>query len=251
MSDLEEPLNLYQPIGAKSYDSKIEIERLLPRRRPAERYIIHPERNVHRRQIAMSSFLGHSLAAYSLASAARRNPATSPGRLSWAVWLIALASAPDLDYLIPALSSSAHGGVRITHSIAFSLILPLCTCGGLYLAGSPDRQRLTLSICAMLAGLSHLVLDFLVGVTPLPLFWPLSAAACASPIGVLPSAGRIQILNYYLYRNLLIEVGILAPILYVAREAYRGEIGDKNRTRIIVSLLIAGGLMVWSVGLRR
>src|SRR5262249_7369043 len=163
------------------------------------------------------------LAAYSLASAARQNPASRLRRLMWAGWLIALASAPDLDYLIPALGSPAHHGLRITHSVAFSLVLPLCTGGALYLARVPVRQRRSLSICAALAGLSHLVLDFLVGVTPLPLLWPLSASAITSPIGVLPSAGRMRVLNYYFYRNLLIEVGILAPILYLARKLYRGE----------------------------
>jgi inner membrane protein len=199
----------------------------------------------------MSSFLGHSLAACSLASAMRQNPASPLGRLCWAGWLIALASAPDLDYLIPALNSSAHQGLRITHSIAFSLALPLCTGCALYLAGSPEGQRKSLSICAAIAGLSHLVLDFLVGVTPLPLLWPLSAAVFVSPIGLLPSAGRMQILNYYLYRNLLIEVGVLAPILYVARELYRREISVENRKRIIVLLSIAGSFIAWSVCLSR
>src|SRR5262249_14977986 len=120
----------------------------------------------------MSSFLGHSLAAYSLASCMRRSLASPSGRLSWDLWLIAFACAHDIDYLIPALNSSAHQGLRITHSIAFSLILPLCTGGALYLARSPEHQRWLLSVCAALAGLSHLVLDFLVGVTPLPLLWP-------------------------------------------------------------------------------
>jgi inner membrane protein len=199
----------------------------------------------------MSSFLGHSLAAYSLASAARQRLASLSGRLSWAVWLIALASAPDIDYLIPALNSSAHQGLRITHSIAFSLILPLCTSGALYLARSSEPQRRSMSICAALAGLSHLALDFLVGVTPLPLFWPLSAAAFVSPIGILPSAGQMRIMNYYFYRNLLIEIGVLAPILYVARGLYRGELGVENRARIIASLLIAGCFIAWSAGLSR
>jgi inner membrane protein len=199
----------------------------------------------------MSSFLGHSLAAYSLASAVRQNDASLSGRLSWAVWLIALASAPDIDYLIPDLNSFAHQGLRITHSIAFSLILPLCTGGALYLARSTEPQRRSLSICAALAGLSHLVLDFLVGVTPLPLLWPLSAAAFVSPIGILPSAGRMLIMNYYFYRNLLIEIGVLAPILYIARGLYRGEFGVEHRARIIVSLLIAGCFIAWSAGLSR
>ena len=199
----------------------------------------------------MSSFLGHSLAAYSLASAARRSLASPSGRLSWAVWLIALASAPDLDYLIPALNSSANHGIRITHSIAFSLILPICTCCALYSARSPEIQRWSLSICAALAGLSHLLLDFLVGVTPLPLLWPLSDAAFVSPIGILPSAGRMRVMNYYFYRNLLIEVGVLAPILYVARAQYRGELSVENRARIIALLLIAGCFIAWSAGLSR
>ncbi len=199
----------------------------------------------------MSSFLGHSLAAYSLASAARQRFVSTSARLSWAVWLIALASAPDLDYLISALNSSSHHGLRITHSIAFSLVPPLCTIIALRLVRKTEPQRRSLSICAALAGLSHLVLDFLVGVTPLPLLWPLSDAAFVSPIGLLPSAGRIRVLNYYFYRNLLIEVGILAPILYLARGLYSGEIGVEKRARIIVTLLIAGFFIAWSAGLRR
>jgi inner membrane protein len=199
----------------------------------------------------MSSFLGHSLAAYSLASAVRQSLASPSGRFSWAVWLIALASAPDIDYLLPALNSSAHHGLRITHSIAFSLTLPLCTSGALYLARSPEPHRRSLSIYAALAGLSHLVLDFLVGVTPLPLLWPLSLAAFVSPIGILPSAGRMRVMNYYFYRNLLIEVGVLAPILYVSRGLYCGELSVENRARIIVLLLISGCFIVWSAGLSR
>jgi inner membrane protein len=199
----------------------------------------------------MSSFLGHSLAAYSLASAVRQSLASPSGRLSWAAWLIALASAPDIDYLIPALNTSANHGLRITHSIAFSLTLPLCTIGALYLARIPEPQRGLLSLCAALAGLSHLVLDYLVGVTPLPLLWPLVDAAFVSPIGLLPSAGRMRVMNYYFYRNLLIEVGVLTPILYVARGLYRGELGVENRARIIVLLLIAGCFIAWSAGLSR
>jgi inner membrane protein len=167
------------------------------------------------------------------------------------VWLIALASVPDIDYVIPALNSSAHHGLRITHSIAFSLILPLCTGCALYLWRTPEPQRRSLSICAALAGLSHLVLDFLVGVTPLPLLWPLADAAFVSPIGILPSAGRIWVLNYYFYRNMLIEVGVLAPILYIAKGLYRGELSVEYRARIIALLLIAGCFIAWSACLSR
>lgn len=167
------------------------------------------------------------------------------------MWMIALASAPDIDYLIPALNSSANHGLRITHSIVFSLIMPLCVCGAPRLARSPATQRGSLSICAALAGLSHLVLDFLVGVTPLPLLWPISVETYVSPIGILPSAGRIRVLNYYFYRNLLIEIGVLAPTLYVAREFYRGKLTIENRARIMLLLLITGCFIAWSAGLSR
>jgi inner membrane protein len=199
----------------------------------------------------MSSFLGHSLAAYSLASATRYHRGSISLRFLWAGWLIVLASAPDVDYLIPALNSRAHHGLRITHSVAFSLFLPLCTAVVLCLTSRDGRKLKSLSVCASLAGLSHLILDFFVGVTPLPLLWPFSMATFASPIGVLPSAGRVQLSNYYFYRNLVIEMGILAPTLYVARAVYCGTIGGQNRARIIVLLTIAGCFIAWSLSLSR
>ena len=199
----------------------------------------------------MSSFIGHSLAAYSLASAAGLRREAASLWVMWAGWLVVLASAPDIDYLVPALNSRAHHGIRITHSVAFGLALPLCTAVTLRLAGVDGRRLKVLSACAALAGLSHLVLDFLVGVTPLPLLWPLSAATFASPAGILPSAGRIQLSNYYFYRNLLIEIGVLAPTLYVARAVYCGTIGAQNRARIVVLLTIAGCFIAWSLSLSR
>jgi membrane-bound metal-dependent hydrolase YbcI (DUF457 family) len=169
----------------------------------------------------------------------------------WLGWLVVLASAPDIDYLVPALGSPAHQGSRITHSVAFSLILPLSSVGVLYFVQGLKSQRRLLSICAVLAGLSHLVLDFLVGVTPLPLLWPLGSTPFVSPVGILPSAGRIQLSNYYLYRNVLIEVGVLAPLFYVARELYLGERGARNRARMLILLLVAGCFVMWSVSLSR
>jgi membrane-bound metal-dependent hydrolase YbcI (DUF457 family) len=199
----------------------------------------------------MSSFLGHSLVAYSLFSLDRRERPYTPWRVVWLAWLIVLASAPDIDYLVPALASPAHQGSRITHSIALSMVLPLFSVGVLYFVKGLKSQRRLLSVCVVLAGLSHLFLDFLVGVTPLPLLWPLDSAAFASPVGVLPSAGRIQLSNYYLYRNVLIEVGVLAPIFYVARELYLGESGIRDRARVLILLLVAGCFVAWSVSLSR
>ena len=199
----------------------------------------------------MSSFLGHGLAAYSLASAVRHRREPASHGLVWAGWLVVLALAPDVDYLIPALNSRAHHGLRITHSVAFSLVLPLCTAVVLRFTGGDGRRLKSMGVCAALAGLSHLLLDFLVGVTPLPLLWPFSAAAFTAPAGILPSAGGIQLSNYYFYRNLIIETGILAPTLYVARGLYCGALGVQNTARIIVLLMIAGCFIAWSLGLSR
>lgn len=199
----------------------------------------------------MSSFLGHGLAAYSLASASRYRQGAAWLRIMWVGWLIALGSAPDVDYLIPALNSRAHQGLRITHSAAFSLALPLCTVAVLRLTGRCDGRLKSLSVCAALAGLSHLALDFLVGVTPLPLLWPFSEATFASPAGILPSAGSVRLSNYYFYRNLVIETGVLAPILYVVRGVYSGEIGVRNKARILLLLSIAGCFIAWSLSLDR
>ena len=199
----------------------------------------------------MSSFIGHSLVAYSLFSLDQWRRASSRWRAVWLGWLVVLASAPDIDYLVPALASPAHQGRRITHSIALSMALPLFSIGVLYFVKGLKSRRRLLSVCAVLAGLSHLVLDFLVGVTPLPLLWPLDSAAFASPVGLLPSAGRIQLSNYYLYRNVLIEVGVIAPVCYVARGLYLGEISTRDRASVFILLLVAGCFVAWSVSLSR
>lgn len=199
----------------------------------------------------MSSFFGHSLAAYTLASATQCRRGAARLKFLWAGWLVVLASTPDIDYVIPALDSRAHQGLRITHSVAFSLALPLCTVVALYFTGRCRARLKTLGVCAALAGLSHLVFDFLVGVTPLPLLWPFGAAVFTSPLGILPSAGGVRLSNYYFYRNLVIEMGILAPTLYAARGVYCGAIGAQDRARMIVLLVIAGCFIAWSLSLSR
>jgi hypothetical protein len=199
----------------------------------------------------MSSFLGHTLTAYTLFFLDQQKRPATLWKWAWLGWLIVLASAPDIDYLVPALGSPAHRGTRITHSIAFSLALPLLGVGVLSATEDRKSQRRLLSVCAVLAGLSHLVLDFLVGVTPLPLFWPFSSATFASPLGILPSAGRVQLSNYYLYRNLLIEAGVLAPFYYVARDIYLRGIAPRNKVTLLILLMIAGCFTVWSVSLSR
>ena len=84
-----------------------------------------------------------------------------------------------------------------------------------------------------------------------PLLWPLGGAVFASPAGILPSAGGVRLSNYYFYRNLVIEMGVLAPTLYLARGLYCGDVGARNRARVIVLLTVAGCFIAWSLSLSR
>jgi hypothetical protein len=69
----------------------------------------------------MSSFIGHSLAAFSTYSVEKQPP--SPHKIYWLGWLIIIASAPDIDHIIRTLHlRSQHQDIRITHSILLSLL---------------------------------------------------------------------------------------------------------------------------------
>lgn len=51
----------------------------------------------------MSSLLGHSLTALTVASAGRTNQiGLTRWRSRWLRWLVVLANAPDIDYLLPS-----------------------------------------------------------------------------------------------------------------------------------------------------
>lgn len=112
------------------------------------------------------------------------------------------AIAPDLDYFVPFLHKGEHDGLRISHSIAFTLIL------------------LTLTV----------------GVHPMPLFWPLIDETFRSPIGLLPSSGALSFTNDYFYRNLAIELGVLIPILAVIQLALRGRFKTQPRWLLLAAL---------------
>ncbi|MEL6927047.1 MAG: metal-dependent hydrolase [Cyanobacteria bacterium J06600_6] len=171
----------------------------------------------------MSSFAGHSLAAITVYVATgcvilpqgdRPQPLkVNPKQLIWLGCLIVIASIPDLDYVAQSWNSSNNQGLRVTHSLVFSLIAPCLAIAVLRLLKS---QRIWLRSCqATFAGLSHLVLDLLVGVTPLPLLFPLIKIPFKLPFGILPSAGKIDLYNYYFYRNLGLEMGVLMPLFLI------------------------------------
>jgi inner membrane protein len=164
----------------------------------------------------MSSFIGHSLPALSLHFSRQQQHQSSiyssKYRNLWLIWLILVAWLPDIDHFVPALHASAHQGLRITHSIFVSLILPCCTVLILRLLKFKGRELGILSSQLILAALSHLVFDLLTGAMALPLLYPLSLQTYKLPFGLLPSAGRISLFNYYLYQNLFIEMGVLLPL---------------------------------------
>ncbi|MEM7018609.1 MAG: metal-dependent hydrolase [Pseudomonadota bacterium] len=160
----------------------------------------------------MSSFIGHALTASFIFVSHRnvQNNINWPGAC-WLGWLVLVALAPDLDYIVTFLNKTHFAGLRVTHSILFTALPPLLTI--IVLAKFNIRKPLKLSaIQVIAASQSHLILDFLVGVHPLPLFWPLSDAAFRTPVGVLPSAGALNLTNFYFYRNLAIELGVLIPL---------------------------------------
>lgn len=195
----------------------------------------------------MSSFIGHSLIAITVFKYADKGN-DRRSKIIWLSWLVICALFPDVDYLFIKLQSTHNNGIRITHSIAFSLLLPVITIIFLFL--TKNKEIKVKSIQVILAGISHLVLDMLVGVTPDPLLFPLSDTAVKLPAGILPSAGAISLFNYYFYRNLLIEVGILAPICYLLFKAANSTSG-LNRLKMAALLIIFLSCVFWSLSLNR
>src|ERR671932_1543876 len=199
----------------------------------------------------MSSFIGHSLAATSTYYVEKQP--TSRNTRYWLGWLIIVASAPDVDHIIPALHLTyQYQDVRISHSIVLSLVLPIGTILLLTLLGCKGRSRIIRSQQVILAGLSHLVLDLLTGVNKLPLLWPFSTKNFKLPFGVLPSAGGVNLFNYFLYRNLLIEIGVLAPLVYMAFLISHDKSNTHQQKFLIGGLLLISiCFMVGSFSLRR
>lgn len=120
---------------------------------------------------------------------------------------VALAVGPDTDYLgVWLFDYSADP--RITHSLLFALVAALSA--GWAVAKFTAERPPFLALLA--ASASHPALDLLVGAHPVPLLWPWGPPVSVS-VGVLPSAGALPLGNYYLWRNLAIELGLLLPVL--------------------------------------
>lgn len=199
----------------------------------------------------MSSFAGHALAA-AVAFALGPRPARATKRALWLGWLVAMALAPDVDYAIRALDLGPDRRLRITHSLALCLLLPALGAAVSWASGLRGRALAGRSTQAAAAGLSHLVLDLLVGVTALPLLWPASERRFRLPWGLLPSAGRLDVQNPLLYRNLLIELGVLIPLAAALVMAFGPKRPRSARAGTIAGLLtLSAAFAAWAATLRR
>jgi inner membrane protein len=194
----------------------------------------------------MSSFIGHSIPAISFYFFGQRQR-YSFFRLAW---LVLVAWVPDIDYLIPALRPN---GFRTTHSLLFCSILPCITIFILYFIQQKRGQEFKfMGMQVILTAFSHLVLDLSVGVGALPLLYPFSSQRFKFPFGLLPSAGKIDLSNYFFYRNIFIEIGILLPLFLSLYLLVQQEEMTLNKKILIFPLVTSSvSFMAWAFSLSR
>ncbi|MEO6280755.1 metal-dependent hydrolase [Roseateles sp.] len=198
----------------------------------------------------MSSLIAHLAAgvtAYACRSA--REPRPFDGGLLAACAVLAVL--PDLDYLL-WWTAGIRVEPRLTHSLGFAAASAVLAWLALRLR-SPARAYTAPGAAALsllAAALSHELLDFLVGVHASPWLWPFTRETFVSPVGLLPSAGRLDFANVYLWRNLLIEIGVLGPAL-LALCAMRRPAWRLPRPVQFALAITAGISLSWSLSLPR
>lgn len=192
----------------------------------------------------MSSFVGHIAAGTAVYLTHHR---LDDRQARWALpVLVLLALSPDIDYL-PHWVLNLHPSVRFTHSVLFCLAMSALA----WAACTPLRWRHPQALTPWMvlsASLSHLLLDTLVGAHPEPLLWPFTATEVLWPLGLLPSAGHLHWGNVYLWRNLLIECGVLWPLLAVAVAGARRSL-TRHPMAWGVGLPAWGACLAWSLAI--
>jgi hypothetical protein len=168
------------------------------------------------------------------------------GSSRWAaVPFVALAVGPDLDYFAVWFFDYA-ADPRFSHSLLLAVGAALFV--KLTLARSVTANLKLRWLLA--AGMSHPLLDLLVGAHPVPLFWPLDGGV-SIPAGVLPSAGSLAFGNFYLWRNLLIELGVLGPV-FALLIAVSGRLRFRELAGWMLLVLPAwAAFLTWSIALGR
>lgn len=195
----------------------------------------------------MSSILGHA-AAGAAAYFAYGRVSYRSGFLLLPV-IVFLAICPDLDYLALWILN-LHVTPRFTHSLIFGVLTALAAWRVSPLFQSASDRRIPV-IAFLAASLSHPTLDFLVGVHPVPWLWPFSDSGFVLPFGVLPSAGRLSIHNFFLWRNLIIELVILLPLLTLLVAISRRVDIRSMRQRLVVIVPVWIAFLAWSIRLPR
>lgn len=201
----------------------------------------------------MSSFIGHSLAGLTTYAVTQQLHKSRRINWIWMIWLLIIASIPDIDYIIRALRiQEANQTLRISHSLLGGILMPGLTILGLWLLGEKGKSFKFKSLQVVLIGMSHLLLDLLTGVSALPLLYPFSMQAFKLPFGLLPSAGRIQLNNYFFYRNIFIELGILIPFSISLLLSVRDSPKSGNRLLVIAAgFMVSVCFTIWAFSLSR
>ena len=191
----------------------------------------------------MSSFFGHALIGVSLGD----NSNVKSGReksICLAIFAF-LAVCPDLDYL-PTWLFNINMEPRYSHSILACLLI-----GGfavfLKYFVFKNSLRSTNNLLLVAAPITHITLDYFVGVHKNPILWPISQELLAFGHGVLPSAGKIDLRNFYFWRNLGIEMGILIPLSVFISPTLFNAVSKK---RFVLALFVFVGVVCAFIGYR-
>lgn len=191
----------------------------------------------------MSSLIGHvsAGAAVYLSQANLKSPT-----VQWALpLLVLLAVFPDFDYLAYWLVGF-DSSPRFTHSLVFCLAATGLV--WLVMARLTVGRPAPISFAALaVASCSHPALDLLVGAHSLPILWPLPVAELSMPFGLLPSAGYLSFRNYYLWRNLFIECGVLLPLFGLLVAMRRGHLAWLGSPRLLLTGALWLGFVAWSI----
>jgi len=177
----------------------------------------------------MSSLFGHALIGAAIGENAKTNSKVE--KLFLCLFFSVSSICLDLDYL-PTWFLGIEMEPRLSHSIGGCFIVAAI---GFILsrAAFPESLKSINPLLIFAAPLSHLLMDFFVGVHLNPVFWPFNESVYAFSHGVLPSAGRLHIDNYYFWRNLVIELGILIPIAIAISPTARKLI-KRSRTSLLI-----------------
>lgn len=171
----------------------------------------------------------------------------------WALpFFILLAIMPDFDYFAIWIFGIRQE-VRITHTLVF------CLAVGSTLWFLTRRLHGTANHCRplqiagfLLAPVSHLLLDFLVGAHAVPALWPLPQGDVMAPVGILPGVIHTRdIYNTSMWRNFILETLVLIPVLTLLVARARTAPFSRIVRGGWVFLPVWCGALAWSLSLPR